>query len=229
MSSPPPSKPPPAPPISLQQSVHKRGFTKPQKMLRHVRNVFRSLPIITPPAWKLPGLLGAATGSRRIEDGTVKGGKRVTGTIFGFRKAHASLAIQEKPKCLPLMLIELPVPTEKLLQELGAGFMRIALECQKQEQKKRIVDEEVWTMYCNGAKLGHSVKREPNEEDLNVMKLLHTVSMGAGAIPSEAEDELTYMRAYFQRVVGSNDSETYYMMNPDGNDGPELSIFFVRI
>ncbi|KAK6928951.1 Protein MIZU-KUSSEI 1-like, plant [Dillenia turbinata] len=198
-------------------------------MLRQVRNVFKSFPIITPPAWKLPGLLGATMGNHRVEDGTVKGGKRVTGTIFGLRKAYASLAIQEKPKCLPLMVIDFPVPTEKLLHELGAGFIRIGLECEKQEQKKRLMDEEVWTMYCNGCLLGHSVKREPNEEDLYVMQLLHMVSMGAGVLPNEANDELTYIRAHFQRVVGSSDSETYHMMNPDGNDGPELSIFFVRM
>jgi hypothetical protein len=30
-------------------------------------------------------------------------------------------------------------------------------------------------------------------------------------------------------VAGSKDSETYYMLNPDGNNGPELSLFFVRL
>ncbi|KAF9593753.1 hypothetical protein IFM89_024921, partial [Coptis chinensis] len=41
--------------------------------------------------------------------------------------------------------------------------------------------------------------------------------MGAGVLPSDSADmpdgELTYMRAYFERVVGSKDSETFYMMN----------------
>ena len=58
--------------------------------------------------------------------------------------------------------------------------------------------------------------------------------MGAGVLPGNTEaegpdGELAYMRAHFERVVGSKDSETLYMLSPDGNNGPELSIFFVRI
>jgi uncharacterized protein (TIGR01570 family) len=37
------------------------------------------------------------------------------------------------------------------------------------------------------------------------------------------------MRAHFERVVGSKDSETLYMISPEGDTGPELSIFFVRV
>ena len=79
------------------------------------------------------------------------------------------------------------------------------------------------------------MKREATDDDLNVMQMLHAVSMGAGVLPSEVTSDqqesgdLMYMRAHFERVVGSKDSETYYMLNPDGNNGPELSIFFVRI
>ncbi|CAN0862910.1 Protein MIZU-KUSSEI 1 [Linum grandiflorum] len=64
------------------------------------------------------------------------------------------------------------------------------------------------------------------------MQTLHVISMGAGVIPEGdggGDGEMAYMRAHFERVVGSRDSETYYMMNPDGNSGPELSIFFVRV
>jgi uncharacterized protein (TIGR01570 family) len=43
-----------------------------------------------------------------------------------------------------------------------------------------------------------------------------------------SEGELMYMRARFERVVGSRDSEAFYMLNPDGNGGPELSIFLLR-
>uniref|UniRef100_A0A0D3H1C7 Uncharacterized protein n=1 Tax=Oryza barthii TaxID=65489 RepID=A0A0D3H1C7_9ORYZ len=54
------------------------------------------------------------------------------------------------------------------------------------------------------------------------------------------DGELTYMRARVERVVGSKDSEAFYMINPDdGSDNggaagrdrecaPELSIFLVR-
>lgn len=62
--------------------------------------------------------------------------------------------------------------------------------------------------------------------------------MGAGVLPAAAaagngtcgsEGELMYMRAKFERVVGSRDSEAFYMMNPDGNGGPELSIYLLRV
>ena len=46
---------------------------------------------------------------------------------------------------------------------------------------------------------------------------------------SGSDGELMYMRARFERVVGSKDSEAFYMMNPDGTGGPELSIFLLRI
>jgi uncharacterized protein (TIGR01570 family) len=57
--------------------------------------------------------------------------------------------------------------------------------------------------------------------------------MGAGVLPSDmshpSDGELTYMRAHFDRLVGSKDSETYYMHNPEGGTaGPELTIFFIR-
>jgi len=158
----------------------------------------------------------------------------MTGTLYGCRKSKINLAIQENPRCLPMLVLELAIPTARLLQEMGSGLVRIALECEKHNAEKiKLLEEPLWTMYCNGKKTGYGVKREPNDEDLNTMQLLQAVSMGAGVLPSDPPDvpdgELTYMRAHFERVVGSRDSETFYMMNPDGNSGPELSIFFVRI
>lgn len=112
--------------------------------------------------------------------------------------------------------------------------MRIAFECEKNPaEKTKIVDEPIWTLYCNGKKNGYGVKREASEDDLTVMQLLHAVSTGVGLLPPDMADpqdgELSYMRAYFERVVGSKDSETFYMMMPEGNNGPELSVFFVRL
>ena len=43
------------------------------------------------------------------------------------------------------------------------------------------------------------------------------------------EGEVMFMRARFERVVGSKDSEAFYMINPDGVGGPELSIFLLRV
>lgn len=163
----------------------------------------------------------------------------MTGTLFGYRKARVNLAIQENPRCLPILILELAIPTGKLLQDMGTGLVRIALECEKNpSEKTKIMEEPIWTLYCNGRKSGYAVRREPTDDDLCVMQLLHAVSMGAGVLPSDSmpsaadaavDGELAYLRAHFERVVGSRDSETYHMMSPEGNNGTELCIFFVRI
>ncbi|XP_006346148.1 protein MIZU-KUSSEI 1 [Solanum tuberosum] len=217
-----PSRLPPTP-VLLQQPSHKKGQWKSTKLFRRVKSVFRSFPVINPPC-KMPV-------SNRQHEGHIHGGKQMTGTLFGFRKARVNLAIQENPRGVPLLVLELSIQTGKLLQDMGSGLVRIALECEKNHSEKlKLIDEPIWTMYCNGRKVGYAVKRGPTEEDLKVMQNLHAVSMGAGVLPTESsEGELTYMRAFFERTIGSKDSETYYMMNPNGTSGPELSIFFVRI
>ncbi|KAL8154402.1 hypothetical protein V2J09_012162 [Rumex salicifolius] len=214
----------------LQQPSHKHPSNNnnnqsKNKILRRVRSVFRSFPIMSPTC-RIP--VG------KLHDGHVSG-TRVTGTLFGFRKARVNLAFQENPRCLPMLLLELAIPTGKLLQDMGLGLVRIALECERHpSEKTKLMDEPIWTMYCNGRKTGYGIRRDPTDDDLGVMQMLHAATMGAGVLPvaegSELpEGELTYMRAYFEKVVGSRDSETYYMVNPDGNTGPELSIFFVRV
>ncbi|CAF2356103.1 unnamed protein product [Brassica napus] len=238
------------PEITLEQPSGKTKSTgsKSNKLLRRVRSVFRSLPIMSPMC-KFPG----GGGTRVHENHVHHGGTRVTGTLFGYRKTRVNIAIQETPRSLPILVLELAIPTAKLLQDLGVGLVRIALECEKRpsERTTKIVDEPIWALYCNGKKWGYgqyiklkrknqlflsapNFLRQPTEEDLVVMQMLHAVSMGAGVLPVNSgggggEGDLTYMRAHFERVIGSRDSETYYMMNPDGNSGPELSIFFVRV
>ncbi|KAH7536729.1 protein MIZU-KUSSEI 1 [Ziziphus jujuba] len=239
MAVPQPPLPPPSdhnhhrsparPLISLQPAHATKNPSKSKKIFRRVRSVFRSFPIITP-SCKIP----VSINGTRINDGHIHGGTKMTGTIFGYRKARVNFAIQESSRCVPVLVLELAIPTGKLLQDMSMGLVRIALECEKHpSDKTKIVDEPIWTLYCNGRKSGYGVRREPTDDDLAVMQLLHAVSMGAGVLPIESIDqsngELTYMRAQFECVVGSKDSETYYMINPDGNGGPELSIFFVRI
>ncbi|KAG7024235.1 Protein MIZU-KUSSEI 1, partial [Cucurbita argyrosperma subsp. argyrosperma] len=158
-----------------------------------------------------------------------------TGTIFGYRKGRVSLAIQEDPHCLPIFIIELPMHTAALNKEMASDILRIALESETKTHKKKLMEEFVWAVYCNGRKIGYSIRRKQiSDDELHVMQHLRGVSMGAGVLPSPASEkdnldgELTYMRARFERVVGSKDSEALYMINPDGAAGPELSIFFVR-
>ncbi|CAH2075994.1 unnamed protein product [Thlaspi arvense] len=244
----PPSSPttmttPPRQHIHLEPPSSKKKKNR-SNVFRVLRTVFRSFPIFTTPAvaCKIP-VIHPGLGLPDPHHNT----SRITGTLFGYRKGRVSLSIQETPKSLPSLVVELAMQTTTLQKELSSGMVRIALETEKQprvdnnnnnnnktEKKTDILDEPLWTMYCKGEKTGYGVRREANEEDLNVMELLRPVSMGAGVLPGNSElegpdGEMAYMRAYFERVIGSKDSETFYMLSPEGNNGPELSFFFVRV
>eukprot|EP00250_Pteridium_aquilinum_P031314 c4340_g1_i1 orf=574-1356(+) len=180
----------------------------------------------------MPCMPWLAFPSSRFEHALL-GGNMVTGTLFGYRKGHVYFAVQEDPRLQPAMLLELATPTNSLVKEMASGLVRIALECERTQNRDKLFLEPVWTMYCNGRKTGYAFRRSCTETELQVLTLCQAISMGAGVLPSEEEDgpdgELMYMRAKFERVVGSKDSEAFYMMNPDGNGGPELSIFLLRI
>lgn len=163
-------------------------------------------------------------------------GTRVIGTLFGYRRGHVHFAFQEDPKSHPAFLMELATSTSVLVREMASGLVRIALECDKKvEMKKgtRLLEEPLWRTYCNGKKCGYAMKRECGAEEWKVLKAVEPISMGAGVLPGNgetgSEGELMYMRAKFERVVGSKDSEAFYMMNPDGTGGPELSIYLLRV
>ncbi|KAF5804263.1 putative protein MIZU-KUSSEI 1-like, plant [Helianthus annuus] len=174
-------------------------------------------------------------------------GRKVTGTLFGNRRGHVSFAVQYDPRSEPVLVVELAVTTAALVKEMSSGLVRIALECEKQKPHARCVArggggktklflEPMWSMYCNGKKYGYAQSRACSASDWHVLSTVQTVSVGAGVIPvvkdgrkGNDEGELLYMRARFERVVGSRDSEAFYMMNPDGSGGPELSIFLLRI
>ncbi|KAF8377509.1 hypothetical protein HHK36_030891 [Tetracentron sinense] len=161
--------------------------------------------------------------------------KDTTGTFFGCRRGKVSLAIQEDPQCMPIFVIELPMLTSAFHKEMASDLVRIAFESETRTSKKKLMEEFVWAIYCNGRKIGYSIRRKQlSDDELHVMQLLRGVSMGGGVLPclSEkdmaADGELTYMRVRFERVVGSKDTEALYMINPDGTGAPELSIFFAR-
>ncbi|KAK9105554.1 hypothetical protein Scep_022398 [Stephania cephalantha] len=165
-------------------------------------------------------------------------GSKVMGTLYGYRKGHVHFAFQEDPKSYPAFLIELATPTGSLIREMASGLVRIALECDKNVGKKgvRLLEESLWRAYCNGKKCGFAMRRECGAAELKMLKALQPVTMGAGVLPgnigetsSDECGEVMFMRARFERVVGSKDSEAFYMMNPDGSGGPELSIFLLRV
>ncbi|CAL4946937.1 unnamed protein product [Urochloa decumbens] len=247
-----------APPSNKRR---RRGAARSSlRAIRAVRALFRSLPILAP-ACRFPGVIprshghggGGGGAPRGHHDGHLhlSGASRTTGTLFGHRRARVTLAVQETPGSVPILLLELAMQTGRFMQEMGAEHLRVALECEKRPPgaagagigRTRLLDEPLWTAYVNGRKIGYAVRRDPTDDDLTVMQLLRTVSAGAGVLPADVvgagtaaaaaegqeAGDLAYMRAHFDRVVGSRDSESFYMLNPDGNNGPELSIFFIRI
>lgn len=169
-----------------------------------------------------------------------------TGTLFGYRKGRVILAVQEDPYRLPMFIMELPLLTTTFHKEMASDdIIRIGLESETKSHKRKLMEEFVWAVHCNGRKIGYSIRRRNQlitEDELYVMQLLRGVSMGAGVLPPspispsdqalqtapEFGEELTYIRARFDRVIGSKDSEALYMINPDGATGPDLSIFFLR-
>ncbi|KAH0467082.1 hypothetical protein IEQ34_004320 [Dendrobium chrysotoxum] len=161
---------------------------------------------------------------------------RVVGTLYGRRRGHVHLSFQLKPQMQPLTLLELPTATNEFVKEMAAsGLMRIALECDRGGEV-RLIEEPMWRVYCNGLRCGYAFRRECRQvpEDWKALRAVEQVSVGAGVLPATAagdgqEGEVMYMRAMFERVVGSKDTEAFYMINPDGHGGPELSVFLLRV
>ncbi|KAK9750519.1 hypothetical protein RND81_02G202500 [Saponaria officinalis] len=180
-------------------------------------------------------------------------GSKVVGTLFGHRRGHVHITFQANPTSAPAFLIELSTPTSVLVREMASGLVRVALECDKKLDKKglKLLDEPLWRAYCNGKKCGYAMRRECGPEERRVLHSVGPITMGAGVLPhvgggNDDDDgadvydnvgpprvkpagELMYMRAKFERIVGSKDSEAFYMMNPDGNGGPELSVYLLRV
>lgn len=166
----------------------------------------------------------------------------VTGTFFGHRKGRrVSFCLQDDSRSSPFLLLELGVPTAYLAKEMQHGSLRIALECDATSHQKArspsLYGVAAWSMYCNGRKLGYAVRRRPSEGDSAMLRGMRSVTMGAGVLPppgfSAACDELEgdmvmYLRASFERVVGSKDSEAFHIINPVGSSAQELSIFLLR-
>ncbi|XP_059303794.1 protein MIZU-KUSSEI 1 [Lycium ferocissimum] len=164
-------------------------------------------------------------------------GTRVVGTLFGHRRGHVHFAFQKDSSTQPAFLVELATPISGLVREMASGLVRIALECDKEEEKKvaRLIDEPIWRTYCNGKKCGFATRREIGPKEMQILKAVEPISMGAGVLPGNGEEEsadsgeIMYMRVKFERVIGSRDSEAFYMMNPDNNAAPELNIYLLRV
>ncbi|KAK6258819.1 hypothetical protein SCA6_013293 [Theobroma cacao] len=159
----------------------------------------------------------------------------ITGTIFGYRRGKVSFCIQANSKSTnPILLLEFAVPTAVLAREMQGGILRIALECTSSGNdgnSDSVLSVPVWTMYCNGRKVGYAFKRRPSKADMDALRLMGSVVVGTGMISGKEldhDDELMYLRANFDRVRGSSHSESFHLIDPDGNIGQELSVFFFR-
>lgn len=165
-------------------------------------------------------------------------GTKVVGTLFGHKRGHVYFAFQKDPNSQPAFLVELATPISEIVREMASGLVRIALECDKEEEKKstRLIDEPLWRTYCNGKKCGFATTKACGPKELQILKAVEPISMGAGVLPGNAEEsaecdsgDVMYMRAKFERVVGSRNSEAFYMMNPDSDGAAELSIYLLRV
>ncbi|KAG2303445.1 hypothetical protein Bca4012_062204 [Brassica carinata] len=178
--------------------------------------------------------VSSSSSSSSSSDHSSSSSSIVSGTFFGHRRGRVSFCLQEATVgSPPLLLLELAVPTAALAKEMDQeGVLRIALECDRRRssssRSSSIFDVPVWSMYCNGRKMGFAVRRKVTENDAVLLRMMQSVSVGAGVVPLDEEEQTLYLRARFERVTGSNDSESFHMMNPGGSYGQELSIFLLR-
>ncbi|KAL5550249.1 hypothetical protein UlMin_000425 [Ulmus minor] len=158
------------------------------------------------------------------------------GTIFGNRRGHVWFCIQhDRLSTKPILLLEFPILTHQLVNEMRFGLVRIALECDQSELAScPLRSVPVWTMFCNGRKLGFAARRKASDLVRVMLKMMQSTTVGAGVIPSgfgsgsSDSEEIMYMRANYEHVVGSADSESFHLINPDECSGQELSVFLLR-
>ncbi|XP_004515946.1 protein MIZU-KUSSEI 1 [Cicer arietinum] len=161
----------------------------------------------------------------------------VIGTIFGNRRGHVWFCVQHDrltPK--PSLLLELPLSTNNLVREMRNGLVRIALECCTSSDNPAFSNcplrsVPLWTAFCNGRKNGFATRRRAGDRVRTILQTMQCVTVGAGVIPSgfgSGSEELMYMRANFEHVVGNADSESFHLINPDESTGQELSVFLLR-
>lgn len=160
----------------------------------------------------------------------------VIGTIFGTRRGHVWFCVQhDRLSSKPYLLIELSIPTQHLVQEMRSGeIIRLALESSSNKNPDLVScslrSVPGWTVSCNGRKLGFAARRKVTEQISLLLKTMESVSVGTGVIPAGPDTEaVMYMRANYEHVVGSADSESFHLINPDGfPGGQELSLFLLR-
>ncbi|KAL6534315.1 hypothetical protein OROHE_013240 [Orobanche hederae] len=163
----------------------------------------------------------------------------VIGTIFGHRRGgHVWFCIQhDRLAAKPTILLELSIPTSTLIHEMQCGLVRIALEFNASDSGDSDLSHcplhsiPVWTLFCNGRKLGFAVRRKATQQNRMMLKTMQNITVGAGVLPCGSgfgPEEIMYMRANYECVLGSADSQSFHLINPDEGPGQELSVFLMR-
>ncbi|CAH9146715.1 unnamed protein product [Cuscuta epithymum] len=164
----------------------------------------------------------------------------VVGTIFGHRRGgHVWFCVQhDRLNTRPSLLLELSIAATTLTQEMGGGLVRIALEFKNDSPESELShcplhSIPLWTLFCNGRKLGFAVRRKPTQQTRLMLKTMQSISVGAGVIPSgfgsgDGPEDLMYMRANYECIIGGADSESFHLINPDEGPGQEFSIYLLR-
>ncbi|KAL6278004.1 hypothetical protein ACE6H2_021605 [Prunus campanulata] len=163
----------------------------------------------------------------------------VIGTIFGHRLGHVWFCIQhDRLSTKPTLLLELSIKTHQLVNEMRFGLVRVTLECDESGLSQLATcplhSVPLWTVHCNGRQLGFAARRRASDKVKLMLKTMQSTTVGAGVMPtgygleSESGQEVMYMRANYEHVVGSADSESFHLINPDQYPGQELSVFLLR-
>ncbi|CAM0957235.1 unnamed protein product [Alopecurus aequalis] len=167
----------------------------------------------------------------------------IVGTIFGSRGGSVTFCVQRDPAVPPPFLFELSVPMQSIAAEMGSGLLRIALECHRSNATGGR-SKSVWTASCNGRDVGHAMRRPPMDWERGVLESMRAMTAGVGALPpadqapgqisvgERGDAEVLYMRATYERIVGSKDAVSYHLISPrtaGGTSPPqELSVFLLR-
>ncbi|RLM99292.1 protein MIZU-KUSSEI 1-like [Panicum miliaceum] len=100
----------------------------------------------------------------------------------------------------------------------------------------------VWKASCNGCDVGYAVRRRPTDWDRRVLENMRTMTTGVGVLPptvaleerpndgnlqdgggGSGSGEVLYMRATYERIVGSRDAVSYHLISPGTGGGRPAS------
>ena len=166
------------------------------------------------------------------------GAAPVTGTFIFHEHGKVRLCLQFEPSSLPYIFLDLPITTADFVAGVRGGGWRIAFACNDSggKEKPPLHGEKVWEVSFNGKKAGFATRPEMTERDTLLLHATRKVSTGAAIMAPQAAETATtegmrrckYLRGKFERVVGSVDSESYHLVDPEGDLGQVLSLFFLR-